>query len=82
MFEYIVWFAAVLSNVANFPAMYKIIKTKKAKDFSIITSYIWVFITLILSIHAIRIGDIYFIISNVGMFIVNLAMTILIIKYG
>jgi uncharacterized protein with PQ loop repeat len=81
-FEYLVSVAVLGSNVANFPAIYKILRTKRAQDLSIITSYMWLFITLILTIYAINIGDIYFILSNAGMFIVNLIMTILIIKYG
>lgn len=81
-FEWLVTAAVLGSNVANFPAIYKILKTKRAKDLSIISTYLWVIITFILTIHAINIGDIYFILSNAGMFVINLIMLILIKKYG
>lgn len=80
-FEYIVTFAVLLTNVANFPQIYKIIKSKSAKDLSISTFCMWTIITLILSVHAIKINDIYFIISNVGMFIINSIILMLTIKY-
>jgi uncharacterized protein with PQ loop repeat len=82
MFEYLVTAAVLGSNVANFPAIYKILKTKQAKDLSMLSAILWSIITFILIIHAINIGDIYFIISNAGMFIINLIMLILIKKYG
>jgi len=82
MFEYIVTAAVLGSNVANFPAIYKILRTKRAKDLSSLSSILWLIITFILTIHAINIGDIYFILSNAGMFVINLIMLILIKKYG
>lgn len=81
MFEYLVLAAVLLCNIANVPQIYKIIKTKSAKDLSIVTFYMWGIITFILSIHAIQINDIYFVISNMGMFIINLIIVILILKY-
>jgi len=81
-FESLVTLAVLGSNVANFPAIYKILKTKRAKDLSMLSSILWLIITFILTIHAINIGDIYFILSNAGMFVINLIMLILIKKYG
>lgn len=81
-FEYIVTAAVLGSNIANFPAIYKIIKTKRAKDLSMLSSILWLIITFILTLHAVNIGDIYFILSNAGMFVINLIMLILIKKYG
>ena len=81
-FEYIVTAAVLGSNIANFPAIYKIIKTKRAKDLSMLSSILWLIITFILTLHAVNIGDIYFILSNSGMFVINLIMLLLIRKYG
>jgi len=82
MFEYLVPLAVFGSFVANFPAIYKILKTKKAKDLSLLTSSLWVLITLIFTIHGMEINDIYFVISNFVMFIINVIIVILIWKYG
>ncbi len=82
MFEYLVSLAVFGSFVANFPAIYKILKTKKAKDLSLLTSSLWVLITLIFTIHGMEIDDIYFTISNLVMFIINVIIVILIWKYG
>lgn len=81
MFEYLVSIATIATFFANFPQIYQIIKTKSAKDLSVLTFLIWGIITFILSIHAIRIDDIYFIISNIGMFIINSIILVLIFKY-
>lgn len=81
MFEYIVTFAILLSNIANFPQIYKIAKTKSAKDLSLSTFILWSFITFVMMIHSIKINDIYFKISLIGQFIINVLITGLIIKY-
>lgn len=81
MFEYIVSAAVLLSNIANFPQIYKIIKNKKASDLSLSTFIMWSAITLVMMIHAFSINDIFFIVSQVGQFLINVLITILIIKY-
>lgn len=81
IFEYIVSFAVLLSNVANFPQIYKIVKNRKASDLSLPTFIMWSFITLVLAIHAVSISDIYFIVSQFGQFLVNVLITVLILKY-
>lgn len=81
MFEYIVSAAVLLSNIANFPQIYKIIKNKKASDLSLSTFIMWSAITLVMMIHAFSINDIYFIVSQVGQFLINVLITLLIIKY-
>ncbi len=81
MFEYIVSAAVLLSNVANFPQIYKIIKNKKASDLSLSTFIMWSAITLVMAIHAFSINDVYFIVSQVGQFLINVLITILILKY-
>ncbi len=81
IFEYIVSFAVLLSNVANFPQIYKILKNKKASDLSLPTFIMWSSITLILAIHAVSINDIPFIVSQFGQFLVNVLITVLILKY-
>lgn len=81
MFEYIVSAAVLLSNVANFPQIYKIIKNKKASDLSLSTFITWSAITLVMAIHAFSINDVYFIVSQVGQFLINVLITILILKY-
>lgn len=82
MFEYIVTFAVLLTAVANFPQIYKVIKTKSAGDLSLLTFCMWTFITSVLFIHAIKIGDIYFTLQNLGMTIINIIIIALILKYG
>lgn len=81
MFEYVVSVAVLLSNVANFPQIYKIIKNKKASDLSLSTFIMWSAITLVMAIHAFSINDVYFIVSQVGQFLINVLITILILKY-
>lgn len=81
-FEYFVSLATFGCFVANFPAIYKILKTKRAKDLSLLTSCLWMLITLTFTIYAIRINDMYFLISNFVMFIINGIIVILILKYG
>lgn len=82
MFEYLVSLATIACLFANFPAIYKILKTKQAKDLSLLTYIIWSAIELILSIYAIQIWDIYFMISCIGLLIINIIIVILIVKYG
>lgn len=82
MFEYIVTFAVLLTTVANFPQIYKVIKSKSAGDLSLLTFCIWTFITSVLFIYAIKIGDIYFTLQNLGTTIINIIIIALILKYG
>lgn len=82
MFQYLVSLATIACLFANFPQIYKVLKTKCAKDLSIWTSIIWTLIELILSIYAIQIWDIYFMTSCIGLLIINFMMIILIVKYG
>ncbi len=82
MFEYLVSIATFACLFANFPAIYKILKTKSAKDLSMCSYIIWTLIELILSIYSIQIWDIYFMVSCIGLLIINFIMVILILKYG
>jgi len=79
--EIFVTFAVLMSNIANFPQIWQMIKTKSAKDLNIITNISWVLITFIMALHAIEINDIYFIISGIGQCIINIVIFMLIIKY-
>lgn len=81
MFEYIVSFAIFLTYIANFPQIYKIIKTKSAKDLSRSTFFMWAFVTFVMSIHAIEINDISFMLTNIGMFVINAVIIGLTYKY-
>ena len=82
IFQYFVWSALTLQYFANLPLIYKIVKTKSAKDLSLFTCYIWAYVTLVMFIYAALIHDMYFMLGQSGQFLVNLIILLLVNKYG
>lgn len=81
IFQYFLWIAMVLQYLANIPLIYRIIKTKSAKDLSLLTCIIWAYVTLIMFIYAYTINDIYFMFGQLGQAIINLVILILVLKW-
>lgn len=82
MLEILVSLATIACLFANFPQIYKVLKTKCARDLSMSSYIIWTLIELVLSIYAIQIFDIYFMINTMGLFMINILIVLLILKYG
>lgn len=80
-FDYLVTAAVVASIFANFPLIYRICKTKNTKSLSLLSSWLWVIIATILTIHGYLINDIAFTISNGGILFVQIVILKLIYKY-
>ncbi len=82
MFQYFLWLALILQYVANIPLIYKIIKTKSAKDLSLASCIIWAYVTFTMLIYAWMVKDIYFMLGQLGQTLINLIILILVLKWS
>lgn len=82
IFQYFLWLALALQYFANIPLIYKIVKTRSAKDLSLASCVIWAYVTFTMLIYAWQIKDMYFMLGQLGQTLINLIILILVLKWS